>query len=157
MTSVYETAAASSPYRQQAVEIAAGNGGHLGLSREQAIEKLRSQGIEPGADGKMSSAPRDRRPEEFSLPADSPISRDELVALKLDPTLAHVIARDLAVAKIDLEAVKAEVGEDRYKALLGDVTAMLTAANVTSIKPSSLSAHSLVALAAFARHRAPKG
>jgi hypothetical protein len=151
MTAVYETAAASSQSRQQAQRIFAET---PPMTRDAAAEHLKANGI-TATDGKMSAAPRERSPSEYSLPADSPVSGEDLSKIHVDPTLAGVIVRDLG-AKVDPEQVKAHFARtgQSYTGAIGDVTAMLAAAGVKTINAASLSAHTLALLAAVARQQA---
>ena len=152
MSQVADFAPAASPSRQQATAIFAA---HPPMTREAAAAHLAANGIVPGQDGKRVDGPPDRTAADYNLPADSPVSGEDLSKIHVDPTLAGVIVRDLA-GKIDPEAVKSHFGRtgQSYTAAIGDVTALLAAAGVTSIKPASLSAHTLALLAATARHQA---
>jgi hypothetical protein len=153
MTEIYSMAAAASPSRQEAERI---YGQHPPLTREQATELLRSQGVVATADGKMSSAPREHVAADYAIPADSPVSAADLSRLRLDPVLAHLIVQDMQAKAPHPAAVEAHVSRAgaSYKSLIGDVTALLASARVTKIKPASLTAHSLTMLAAVARHQA---
>jgi hypothetical protein len=151
MTQISEAAAASSIGRQEATRIFAE---HAPLSREQAAEKLKAQGITADAEGKRIDGPREHIAADYAMPADAPISPADLAKLAIEPTLAHVLVADLG-AKVDPADVEAHVSRTggNYRALLGDVTALL-ASNSVSIDAAKLSAHTLTLLAAHARYSA---
>src|SRR5260221_4229647 len=153
---VHDEVAASSALRQRAVEIAAGNGGHLGMSRADAEAYLKSQGHEPGPDRKSLYKAPDRAAVDYAIPEDAPIARQDLARLRLDPLTAKVLVEHMAAnPKVDHEQVAKEVERTGavYKDLIADVTAWAAGAGV-KLNVASLPAHALSQLAAVAGHNA---
>jgi hypothetical protein len=154
MTQISIAEAATSRSRQQ---VEATFTAHPPMTREQAAEHLKAQGVVPGQDGRMAAAPPARAAADYTVPADSPIAAHDLAKLAVDPLLARVLVADLAARPPDVADVEAHIQRtgQSYKALLGDVVALCTSNGVT-INAAHLSANGLSALAAFARHRARK-
>jgi 5-enolpyruvylshikimate-3-phosphate synthase len=122
------------------------------MSREQAIDHLAAPGVRADAEGKRIDGPREHTAAEYHIPADAPIAADDIAKLAIDPTLARVLVADLG-AKVDPAAVEAHIQRTggNYRALLGDVTALL-ASNGVKLDAAKLSAHTLSLLAAHARY-----
>jgi hypothetical protein len=124
------------------------------LSREAAAAHLAGLGVRADADGKRIDGPRERTAADYAIPTDAPISPADLAKLAVDPTLGRVLVADLSTPA-DPAAVEAHISRTggNYRALLGDVTALL-ASNGVKLDAAKLSAHTLSLLAAHARYSA---